>query len=136
MNSWTVSHSARQGKPLIARINRGLIPLIGDSRYGHCIGVAVQFKAPTDNGFPLPEESAQLSEIEDALAAALEQNHESLFAAVITTNGMREFLFYTSDVEAVKAKLAVVIERIDTYEKVGRAIKPDPDWTIYRRLVY
>jgi len=133
--SWTVAKGKRKDKPLLARINLGLKPLVGDSRYPHWFGIAIQLKSPNKDGFPSPEESSQLAEIEDMIANALQKDNQSLFAAVLTANGIREFVFYTSDPEAAKARLAVVAAEIDTYEKIGRAVKPDADWTIYRRFI-
>src|SRR5436305_7656170 len=87
-DSWTVYEGEYNGKPLIARVNIGLQPLVGDSRYQHRIGVAVPFNSAGEDGFPSGEESWKMSEIEDLLAAELERHHESLFAVVITTGGM------------------------------------------------
>jgi len=105
-DSWSVSEGQYDGKPLIARLNGGLKPLLADSRYQHRIGIALPFNTPGDDGLPSGEESWQVSEIEDLIAAELEEHHESVFAAVITTNGMREFIFYTSDPDAAEKKLA------------------------------
>jgi hypothetical protein len=133
-DSWTVCEGKYNGKPLIARVNIGLQPLVADSRYQHRIGVAVPFKSPEADGFPSGEESWKISEIEDLLAGELELHHESLFAVVITTNGMREFVFYTSDPQAAERKLTALAERIDSYQ-VQRLIEPDTDWSVYRQFV-
>src|SRR5215813_1283961 len=115
-DSWSVCEGEYKGKPLIARVNTGLRSLASDSRYQHRIGVAVQFMSAGDDGLPSGEESWQVSEIEDLIAAALEENRESLFAAVITTNGIREFVFYTSDPDAAEKKLAALAEKIDSHQ--------------------
>jgi Family of unknown function (DUF695) len=133
-DSWSVCEGEYRGKPLIVRINTGLRPLVADSRYQHRIGAAVQFMSAGDDGLPSGEESWQVSEIEDLIAAALEAHHESVFAAVITTNGIREFVFYTSDPDAAEKKLVALAEKIDSHE-IQRVIHLDADWIVYRQFV-
>jgi hypothetical protein len=133
-DSWTVCEGEYNGKPLLARVNVGLKPLVADSRYQHRIGVAVPFNSPDENGFPSGEESWKVSEIEDLLVAELEIHHESLFAVVITTGGMREFVFYTSDPHTAETKLKALAERIDSYQ-LQRVIEPDAGWTVYHQFV-
>lgn len=133
-DSWTVCEGQYNGKPLIARVNIGLKPLVADSRYQHRIGVAVPFRSPDADGFPSGAESWKISEIEDLLADELELHHQSLFAVAITTNGMREFVFYTSDTQVAERKLEALAERIDSHQ-IQRVIAPDPDWSVYRQFV-
>ncbi len=133
-DSWSVVEGEYNGKPLIARINTGLRPLVADSRYQHRIGVAVPFTSAGEDGLPSGEESWQVAEIEDLIAAALEEHHESLFAAIITTNGVREFVFYTSDPGAVEKKLAVLAKKIDSHQ-IQRVTHLDEGWTVYRQFV-
>lgn len=133
-DSWVVSQGEYQCKPLIARTNHGLISLVADARYQHCVGVKIQFSSAGENGMPSREESRQLIEVEDLIAAELEQDHESLFAAILTTSGMREFLFYTSDPHAVKKKLVELAKKIHSHP-LRYTVRSDPEWSIYRRLV-
>jgi len=132
--SWTVFEGDHNGKPLIARVNRGLLPLAGDSRYQYRVGVAVPFNSVGQNGLPSGEESWEVSEIEDLVAAELELHHESLFAIAITTGGMREFVFYTSDPQAVEKKLEALAQRIRSHQ-IQRVIQPDERWTVYHQFV-
>jgi hypothetical protein len=122
------------GKPLIARANVGLKPFIGHPRYSHQVGVAVPLRAPDGNGFPSSEESAELTQIEDKLCSELTNGNESLFAAVITTGGMREFVFYTSDPKRAELKLKNMRETILSHTLQGM-IRDDEEWSVYRQFV-
>ncbi len=133
-NSWTVCEGEYNGNPLIARVNTGLKTLVGDSRYQYRVGVAVPFNSVEKNGLPSGEESWKVSEIEDLLAAELELDNESLFAVVITTGGVREFVFYTSDPQEVEKKLEALAERIDSHQ-IQHVSQPDEGWTVYRQFV-
>jgi hypothetical protein len=133
-DSWTVCEGEYKGKPLVARVNTGLKSLAADSRYQHRIGVAIPFMTAGDDGLPSGEESWQVSEIEDLIATALEEHHESLFAIVITTNGIREFVFYTSDPDAAEKKLAALAKKIESHQ-IQSVTHSDADWSVYHQFV-
>jgi Family of unknown function (DUF695) len=132
--SWSMFQGEDNGKPLIARANVGLKPFVGHPRYAHQIGVAIPLRAPDENGFPSSDESAELTDIEDKLCAELTGGNESLFAAVITTGGMREFVFYTSDSKSAELKLKKISETILTHTLQGM-IRDDKEWSVYRQFV-
>jgi hypothetical protein len=64
----------------------------------------------------------------------LEDRNESLFAVVITTGGMREFVFYTSNPGAVEAKFKEVRQKVQSHQIQGM-IRPDENWDVYRQFV-
>jgi hypothetical protein len=132
--SWTVFQGEFDGKPLIARANVALKPFVGHPKYSHQVGVAVPFRTPDENGFPQSEEAAELMDIEDKICSELEVANQSLFAVVITTGGMREFVFYTSDPKGVEVKLKNLRETIHGHTIQGM-IRPDHDWDVYREFV-
>jgi|SRR5437762_1558798 len=132
--SWTMFQGEYDGKPLIARANVGLKPFIGHPRYSHQVGVAIPLRTPDENGFPSSDESAELTDIEDNLCSELTSGNESLFAAVITTGGMREFVFYTSNPKSVELKLKKIRETVLGHTVQGM-IRDDADWSVYRQFV-
>ena len=132
--SWSMFQGEYDGKPLLARANVALKPFVGHPNYLHQVGVAVPFHTPDENGFPTSEEAAELMDIEDKICAELEVGNESLFAAVITTGGMREFVFYTSNPKKVELKLKALRDTIASHD-VQRMIKDDKDWSVYRQFV-
>lgn len=118
---------------MIVRSNTGYKKFVSVRGYEHQFGVAVPLRTPEPNGLPSPEEGIQLGEIEDAICAFLEQQAESLFVAVITTNGMREFVFYTRDPEHLKQRFEQLRKRITTHE-IQLMIQPDKAWRVYGQL--
>jgi uncharacterized protein DUF695 len=132
--SWSMFQGEYDGKPLIARANVALKPFLGHPKYSHQVGVAVPFRTPDENGFPQSEEAAEFMDIEDQICAELEVGNESLFAAVITTGGMREFVFYTSNPKGVEVKLKNLKETIHGHTIQGM-IRPDEHWDVYRQFV-
>lgn len=132
--SWTMFQGEYDGKPLIARANVALKPFVGHPRYSHQVGIAVPFRSPDENGFPMSDEAAELMDIEDRICSELEGGNESLFAVVITTGGMREFVFYTSNPQGVEVKLKNLSETIQGHTVQGM-VKPDKAWTVYNQFV-
>ena len=132
--SWSMFQGEHDGKPLIARANVALKRFAGHPKYSHQVGVAVPFRAPDENGFPQSEEASEFMEIEDQICAELEDRNESLFAAVITTGGMREFVFYTSNPQGVELKLKSLNEKIHSHTIQGM-IRPDEHWDVFRQFI-
>ena len=132
--AWSFAQGEYRGKPLITRCNTGLTEIAGHPEYAHQVGVAVPLKHPTPQGLPTREEAVELDAIEDLLAQSLQENNQSLFAAVLSTGGMREFVFYTSDQEYVKWKFEEIRQSIHTHQ-IQLMIQSDPTWSVYKQLL-
>jgi uncharacterized protein DUF695 len=130
---WALAQGTQKGKPLFVRINEGLAPVAGHPEFSDQLGVAVQLREPTDEGLPEEAESAELNAIEDALCADLLPDNQSLLALVLTTDGAREFVFYTADKEAARRKATAVGRRIATHHLICR-LRRDPEWRIFKQF--
>ncbi len=131
--SWALVQSSNQGKLLLARVRKGLGSLIGHAAYPFRIGVATPVRATAANGMPTPEENATLQDLEERLAKALETNREALFVVALTTNGVKEWVFYTSDPEATKRRMQAFAPTV-TSHKLQMVAAADKDWVVYRQF--
>jgi len=102
---WTVLGGEFNGLPLVVRRNDSARELRGHVAYRHRVGIAIPLLHPDASGLPTPEESAVLDEIEDALVTALEAQQDALEVLVVTTNSMREFVFYTRVPASIESRL-------------------------------
>lgn len=118
---------------MIVRANTGYREFGSVSGYAHQVGIAVPLKTSETTGLPSPEEDAQLGEIEEILCGSLEQRAESLFVGVITTGGMREFVFYTRNPRSVQHLFETLRGRITSHE-LQLMIQPDMTWDVYAQL--
>jgi len=132
-DNWSVSQGTYGGKPLIVRVNRGVEQAVGHPEFDHQVGIAVPLHSPDANGFPGPDESGQLDAIEDLLLTSLGAHRQCIFVAAISTGGMREFVFYTSEPEATQKALAE-LEASGGTHRLQHVIQKDPDWNVYRQL--
>ncbi len=99
------------------------------------VWVRVGLRQPRTDGLSSKEEMPALCEIEDALSAAAEDTKtETLYAGRNTSDGSRDFYFYSSnrDIESAFAE-ALAAHPQYSYEIGGRT---DPDWQVYFRFLY
>lgn len=101
--------------------------------YEHQVGIAVPLREAEVTGLPCPAEGALLGEVEDAICSSLGEQAESLFVAVITTCGMREFVFYTREPLRVQQRIEELRGRITSHE-IKLMIQSDKAWRVYSQL--
>jgi hypothetical protein len=130
---WSVSEGKHGTNLMIVRVNRGVAAAVGHPAYTHQVGVAVPLRAPDPTGFPGPEKSGDLGEIEDLLAASLCAERLCLHVATISTGGMRELVFYSSDPAATHSLLEQLAKQITTHA-IQHIVQPDPKWHVYRQF--
>ena len=128
--SWMVLTGTHEEKPLMARFDTSAEQLKG--RYSIQIGVAIPLNNPTPEGWPTPEEDAQLGKIEAKIVSKAAK--ESVLAGVITTGGMREFVLYTNSANWIEAYHNSLSAEISTHA-VQVMAKTDPDWSVYKSFV-
>ena len=118
---------------MIVRTNAGYRNFGSVPGYEHQVGIAVPLRTPEATGLPSPAEDAQLGEIENLLRDSLQAEAESLLVAVITTSGMREFVFYTRDPQQVKRRFEQLRDDTANHE-LQLMIQVDKNWGVYAQL--
>ncbi len=130
---WAIRHGEHDGSVMIVRSNTGYRKFGSVPGYEHQAGIAVPLRAPETTGLPSPEEDAELTAIENAICPTLEEKVESLLVAIITTSGMREFVFYTRAPQELRQRFEVLRHRITSHE-IQLMVQPDKDWVVYAQL--
>lgn len=128
---WTILEGAHEGKPILVRLNTSLAPFKGHPELAHQVAIAVPFKDRRDDGFLMDEEYPAINAIEDHVLDLFEIPGKSVLAVVITTNGMREFVLYTSLPEGTQALHRALEARVDSGHEVQVLLQPDPEWQVY-----
>jgi hypothetical protein len=118
---------------MFVRTNTGYRKFGSVPGYEHQVGIAIPFRKAEATGLPCPAEDAQLGDIEEIICTSLEEQAESLFVAVITTSGMREFVFYTCKPNSVQQRCEVLRNRITSHE-IQLMIQSDRTWRVYAQL--
>jgi hypothetical protein len=130
---WSVAEGKHNHEMMFVRTNTGYRELKSVPGYEYQVGIAVPLREAEPTGLPGQAEGALLGEIEDILCSSLEEQAESLLVAVITTGGMREFVFYTHEPNHVEQRVAKLREQITSHQ-IQLMIQPDKTWRIYAQF--
>ena len=130
---WSVTEGRHGDAIMVIRTNTGYREYKRVPGYEYQVGIAVPLVDAEASGLPSSAESVSLTEIEESLCEALQEQCESLFVAVITTSGMREFVFYTRDPSSVESRLAKLRQKFASHE-LQLMIQLDKPWDIYSQL--
>jgi Family of unknown function (DUF695) len=133
-DKWQVSKGERAGKPMILRAHAGYRDFCGVTGYDHQVDIAVPLHGADAHGLPRADENEELNAIEDTICKLLEPQNESLFVATITCGGIREFVLYTSNPDAVKRKFKL-LQDLTFSHRIHLRIQPDKDWNVYAKLL-
>lgn len=100
------------------------------------IGVAVPLLKPTDQGLPAQAEAEQLWKIEDELKSALGRVHNSILVMTITTDGMREFVFYAPEwkPKEIESTVKNVQAGMGYKHELQFMMKEDKNWETYKNF--
>lgn len=133
-SKWNVAAGQHDGHKLFVRRNASAAGLIGHADYVHRVGFAVPLLQSDEEGLPSTEESLVLNDIEDALSDRLEAGQDGLLAVVVTTSGMREFVFYTRKPGTVETIVAEVRQSFPSH-KIQFYVAADKNWDGYRQFL-
>ena len=133
LGSWAMVQGSNQGILLLARVRKGLGSVVGHVSYPFRVGVATRVRATAANGMPTAEENAILQEVEGRLSHALEIDREAVFVVALTTNGVKEWVFYTSDPEATKRRMQAFAPSVESH-RLQMVVAEDKEWAVYRQL--
>jgi hypothetical protein len=130
---WSIAEGEHGGGIMFIRRNTGYRDYGSVSGYEHQVGIAVPLRKPEATGLPGAAECAVLGDMEDIICSSLEEQAESLLVAVITTRGMREFVFYTREPHRVEQRVGELRQRITSHE-IQLMIQLDKTWRVYAQL--
>jgi hypothetical protein len=130
---WSITEGKHSGGTMIIRTNTGYRDYGSVPCYEHQVGIAIPLRSPEETRLPGAAEGAVLGDLEDVICSSLEEQAESLFVAVITTGGMREFVFYTREPHRVEQRVGELRQRITSHE-IQLMIQLDKSWRVYAQL--
>jgi hypothetical protein len=132
VDSWQAMRGTIQGEPALMLLNTGLQPFAGHPNYDRRLVVSIPFHETDDLGMPASEdEFGAVSELGDRIGEALEVDQESLLALVVTGQGRRDLVLYTSNQEGALSRLAPWQTEEAEY-KLATTVERDTFWGMYR----
>lgn len=133
-DNWTVAQGEDDGKPILLRIRNPAPKFAKKSKFAQMLAIAWPYESPGDHGLPVEEDLAAMTELEELLVAAFEDTKQGFLSVVVTGNGIREWQFYSSDVETAGL---VINESLADYDPfpIQISTEHDPEWEAYERFL-
>ena len=104
-DTWAGSEGTIDGMPYILRIRQNLRPLAGHPDLTTRLRILWEFECQGDSGLPTEWEMEQMSQFEDVLVDSFEPDNLAVLTKVMTCDGIRQWIFYASDIEACGRRL-------------------------------
>jgi hypothetical protein len=115
------------------RGNVALRDLKDRERFPYRAGFAVAFREPNRYGLPTEDEARDLTSVENEIDRAMSGKKLGFLALVITTGGMREYVFYSNRPDAVRRQIRKMGGRVHGRE-IRTYVTADPGWDVYFRF--
>ena len=95
------------------------------------LGFAIPLMRPNEGGLPDAEENQELGEIEDLIAREVATRTTSLHVLTLTTDAMKEFVFYIAPGTDVEKLHKEIQGKVPGHEVQCEAVM-EPTWESYR----
>lgn len=134
-DNWTLARGEVDGHPFIIRA-RSSLPSQADREYfSHLIVISWGYERDANDGFPPPAVSEHMENFETALFESFNENSaEGCGVAVVTTDGTRQWRFYTPDTEAFMEAFNQALAGQPAYPIELEAFT-DPEWGALAELI-
>lgn len=134
--SWGSLKGEMDGRLALVRVNEGLKGVVGHPAYHHRLILSIAFNSVRPDGLPgTREELAAIDRLEDLYRGALQTEQESLLALVVTTDGRRDLIFYTSNPDEAVKKLQNDLRPLLTTHQTEYLVHVDAKWELYRDFI-
>lgn len=134
MQKWEMfKRGTADGHLAFARANVGLRDVVRRQRYPYRVGFVVRFLKPNAYGLPTDDEARELTTLENEIDRAMSTKKLGFLALVITTGGMREYVFYSNRPDAARSRIAKMKGRVQGRE-IRTYVTADPGWEVYDRF--
>ena len=126
---WEIYTTYVDDKPAVILVDVGIADKIPLEGMPSLAWLWVHLKSPDEDGFPSEEEDMRLNDLEDLITEALDP-FESRYVGRITSDGRREFYFYSSEVEEFKSIVTKAMTSFPDYRfEIDEA--DDESWSHY-----
>jgi hypothetical protein len=132
-SKWSIIQGQQNGKPIFVRRNDSAKQILSNQEFIYRIGFTIPLLKPNDVGLPSNEEMDSLNQIEDELTGQFEKEKNSIHVLAITTDGMREFVYYTKDTKIVEKIINDVRSKFPSHE-IQYYIEEDRKWSVYKQF--
>lgn len=131
---WGLYEKHYENNVLRIRLNESIAEYVCHPRYKYMLCISIPLNDVDENGLAYPEECKLLDELELVLRDRLEDQQLSVFAAVITSDGMRMYVAYTFHTDLCRE----IIQQVNQdwiYHDVSVVVQEDKNWETIEALL-
>jgi hypothetical protein len=133
-DAWFLAEGELEGLPAVIRARQHLTDWVGHPDYSRKLTIAWSYRPVDESGMPSDTTYKQMDAFEDALFEALERGPSTIFVAVYTHNGRREWIGYTRDIDESESLMTRALEEHEHYP-LELSTEEDPQWAEYLTLL-
>lgn len=122
-------------KPGSFYLDMGLCKIAPVKNMPHFIYVSLKMNDPREDGLTSNREYDALIQIEEVLVDALKENHDIIYVGRLTSDGTRDFYFYSSETSFVEKTISDALVRFPRYQ-YDYELKDDKEWSYYFDFLY
>lgn len=129
--NWFVVEIQIDDLPAFVRFRDTVESYISSGKYRRYLRVVWECAEADELGIPSESEWQQLETFENNLCDALEADDHAVLTFVMTYDGLRQWLFYTQDVQESGRRINTMPQEEEQYP-IELTTKEDPNWEEYK----
>jgi hypothetical protein len=134
-DNWDFYFCQVDGKLASIFVDLGIRPDVPLKNYCEMAYLRLYMQRPRDDGLSSSDEFEVLGEIEDNISGALQHADHSVFIGRNTTDGFRDFVFYTVDGGKCLSVVQSVLRQFPQY-RYETGSRLDAEWSAYLDFLY
>lgn len=134
-DNWDFYYSKVDHKPAYIFFDIDISKEANLEHYSHIAYVRLYLASPNEEGLSTQEEYETLCNIEDSIESVLTSGDEAVYVGRNTSDGCRDFYFYTSRPESWDEKVKLALAEFPEYE-FDSGERNDKDWSTYFEFIY
>jgi hypothetical protein len=131
-DQWTVAELEKNGKPLLVRYRSERPQSVEATEFPFLLSATWAYQ-PNEFALPLADELALMDKFEDALASELETSQTAHLMVVLTGNGERDWLWYTSGEAEAMQHVNQALKGHRPYP-IQFSVQKDRSWKAYSQF--
>ncbi len=128
---WSVAHGVAGIAPYIIRFRMPVLSPPDTAGYPERLTIFWPYAEESSGALPSDADTAALEEFEERLCAALEHDGHAIVTAVLTFDGARQWVVYTSDFRKCGERIGAMPQNKEPYP-IDMEAANDPDWKYLR----
>lgn len=130
--NWYLAKGEIDSLPAFVRFRNNVESFISSGNYRNFIRFVWEFETD-ESGLPTDSENERLEFFENNLCEALEADDYAVLSFVMTNNGLRQWVFYTQDVQESVRRLNKMPQEEERYP-IELTTEEDPNWEEYKKV--